>query len=128
MQMKLNAHQCSNVVQDDIAAAACWNIVEADLGIIVVSLIVSRPVLSRMLPQRLVALLLSTWSKISSSFSPATFKTNLFSFRRMPADPPVLPSFNDSDLRLAAKRQGEESIYMNGMSTRGELEEYHTTV
>ena len=126
--MKLNTLQCSNIVQDDIAAAACWNIIEADLGIIVVSLIVSRPVLSRMLPESFIALVRSTWSKLSSSFSPATFRTNLFSFRRMPSDPPVLPSFDDSDLRLAAKRQGEESVDMNDMSTRGELEEYHTTV
>ena len=128
MQMKLNAQQFSNAVQDDVAAAACWNIVEADLGVIVVSLVVSRPVFSRILPEKFFTLLRSTWSRLSSSFSPATLRTNLFSFRRMPSNPPVLPSFDDSSLRLGAKRQGEDSLDMNDMSTRGELEEYHTTV
>ena len=128
LQIIPSAHQFSNAVQDDVAAAACWSIVEADLGVIVVSLVVSRPILNHLLPEKIVALVRSTWSKLSSSFSPATLKTNLFSFRRIPPDPPVLPSFDDSDLRLAAKRQGEDSIDMNDMSTRGELEEYHTAV
>lgn len=104
------------IVPGDIAAATYWNLIEVDLGVIVVSLIVSRPVLARAVPDQLLRKIGTSWAKYMSRKGRLFSTESIFrSFRRAPDDPPVLPSFTDSQIQLADKKKVVEDSAVEDM-------------
>ena len=107
---------------------------EASFGVIVVSLIVSRPVLSRLISKDFKDRLRSALTKLTPSFARnISSRTSLFSFRRAPKHPPRLSTFADLDLRLAQRAHEDKEMDdwndgTNTMSARGGLEEYNRLV
>ena len=91
------------------------------MGVIVVSLIVTRPVFGRLVPGWLVAKVRSFWTRYLSVENRDHSRTRLFSsFRRMPKEPPVLPSFTDSQIELASKsEQGKDIRLGEADASRG---------
>lgn len=107
---------------------------EAAFGVIVVSLIVSRPVLSRLVPKNFKIKLRSALTKLTPSFvRNMSARTLLFSLRRAPNNPPRLSTFNDSDLRLAQRVHEDKEMenwskVSTAMSARGGMEDYARNV
>ena len=107
---------------------------EAAFGVIVVSLIVSRPVLSGLIPKNFKLKLRSVLTKLTPSFARNMSARTLFlSLRRAPKDPPRLSTFNDSDLRLAQRAHEDKEMedwtnVSTAMSARGGMEDYARNV
>ena len=99
------------------------------MGVIVVSLIVTRPVFGRLVPGWLVAKVRSLWTQYLSLENRDRSRTRLFtSFRRMPTDPPVLPSYTDSQIELASKGGHGKEVPLGEADASGGSGFSHDTV